>query len=224
VDARVPDLTGHWVDLPGWPADRPLHACYLTFADEPELHAVAAAYAEPLRRLGGFDLVEPRWTHLSVQGLGFSDTLPPTGLADLVGALRREAAITAPLLLQVGAAEVHGDAVYLPVSPARPLHRLRDRVRAALARSLPGQEWYVLPGQEETFDPHVTVAYPAADQPGAPVAAALAAVAHPRVTLEVTSASMVTLVRADRAYRWTDEIVLPFSGRRRMVRRRGQRI
>src|SRR5687767_3808457 len=75
-----PDRThfsSHWNPLPDWSPGRSLLACYVTFDDEPGVHAVVDAYQEPLADVAALDLVQRRWLHTTVQGVWFADALPP---------------------------------------------------------------------------------------------------------------------------------------------------
>ena len=205
-----PDRThfsSHWSPLPDWSPGRSLLACYVTFDDEPGVHAVVDAYQEPLADVATLDLVQRRWLHTTVQGVWFADALPPgaqASLADavgeaLVGIPAPEVELTPPV---IGA-----EGVYLPVRPAEGLTRVRDGVRAAIRAGLGLAEPYVLPGQAGVFDPHVTLAYANDAFPVAEVRRRLDTVGHLSTPLTVRG---VTLLVVDRTWQWTDAVHVGF--------------
>src|SRR4029453_15562831 len=129
-------FTPHWTPLPDWSPGRSLLACYVTFDDEPDVHAAVDAYQMPLQDVAGLDLVPRRWLHTTVQGVWFTDALPPTAHDALAGALAEglpgapgpEAELPRPV---VGAA-----GVALPIRPIAGLVRVGDEVRASIRETL----------------------------------------------------------------------------------------
>ena len=199
-------LSRHWYPLPDWAPGRSLLACYVTFDDEPGVHAVVDAYQATLGDVAELDLVQRRWLHATVQGVWFADALPPAARGSL-GAATSEALADIPAPEVELAPPVTGaEGVYLPLRPAEGLARVRDAVRAATRDTLGLAEPYTLPGQAGDFDPHVTLAYANDRCPVADVRRRLDAVEHPPSPLTVRS---VTLLCVDRAWQWTDAVHVP---------------
>ena len=200
-------LVSHWTPLPGWAPDRTLLACYVTVADRPELHRAADAYQQRLADLPQLDLIQRCWLHVTVQGVGFLDTLPDDSVARLAAALRRSP-LPAPAVL-VRPAVASTDAVYLPFEDDGGLAAVRRRIRSAVAEAFGLPEPYALPGQRGAFRPHLSLAYANAPVSLGLVRARLDSVGHEPFRTALTTLSVIALRRRDSSWRWTDEVRLP---------------
>jgi hypothetical protein len=202
-------LVSHWAPLPGWTPERALLACYATVEDQPAVHALVDAYQRPLRDLPQLDLIDRRWLHVTVQGVGFLDVLAPGSLAQLVTALRPRLAVLPAPEVEAGPAEISTDAVFVPLRPAAGLALIRQAVRDAAHAALGLPEPYALPGQEGEYDPHLSIAYANAPVPVARVGDRLAAVQPPPVTVTLRGMTVLSLRRTGRTWEWTDAVHLP---------------
>jgi len=201
-----PDRThfsSHWSPLPDWSPGRSLLACYVTFDDEPGVHAVVEAYQEPLADVAALDLVRRPWLHTTMQGVSFADTLPPGAQASLAAATAEALAGVPATEVELGPPVIGYDGVFLPMRPIEGLAQVRDAVRAAIRTGLGLAEPYVLPGQDGPFDPHVSLAYANDAFPLAEVRRRLDTVRHVPTTVTVRG---VTLLVVDRTWRWTDAV------------------
>jgi 2'-5' RNA ligase len=197
-----PGMTDHWGPLEGWTPERELLACYLTFAEQPALHALVDAYARPVKDLAGLDPVPVEWLHTTLQGIAFTDQLPVQAGDDLARALTPVLAQAGPLRIRTGQPFLGQQGAYLRLGPARALARLRDLIREAACTVLGLAEPYDLPGQNHGFDPHITFAYANRAVPAALVWDRLRDVSHDRLELEITALSLVTLRRDAQERRW----------------------
>jgi 2'-5' RNA ligase len=196
-------LVNHWVPMPEWRPGRRLWAFYLTFAGQPELYARVARYRELLRDVPGLDWIEPRWLHLTVQGIAFDDELDPARV-DAIGKEIGELAGRYRLpTLTVGRARPDHDAISMPVTPTEELRALRSAIRAAVGAPL-----YQLPEPAEGFTPHISIAY--AHAPVAGLGARLAGIGAPELRLDVPGISLLRLAREQPRWHWEDEQVLRF--------------
>ncbi len=195
-------LTGHWHELDGWNRHRALLACYLTFEDQPELHAVIDAYQTPLKGLRELDPILPQWLHATVQGVAFADELTD-GSAALIGERLADSLKTQrPIGLVTGEPIAGSSGLYLQVAPAAPIAQLRQLVRDATWDVL-GTAAHDLPGQEHAvFDPHVSFMYANAAISLRQIWDRLSAVTHAPARFDVYSLSMVMLHRDDQDRRW----------------------
>jgi hypothetical protein len=213
-----PDRThfsSHWNPLPDWSPGRSLLACYVTFDDEPGVHAVVDAYQEPLADVAALDLVQRRWLHTTLQGVWFSDALPPGARESLAAAMGEEFLGVAAPEVELAPPVIGSEGVYLPVRPIEGMVRVRDGVRAAIRAGLGLAEPYVLPGQAGDFDPHVTLAYANDAFPVAEVRRRLDTVGHPTTPVTVRGVSLLVV---DRTWRWTDAVHVGFPAvQRRMA-------
>lgn len=203
IDAGSSELTDHWNELDGWNRHRALLACYLTFEDQPGLHALADAYQTPLKGLTQLDPILPDWLHATVQGVGFADELP-AGSADAIADWLEEPLSRLSRVRVTTDRPVAGSSgLYLQLRPIAPIARLRDLVRTATADVL-GTDPHDLPGQEleQVFDPHVSFVYANDTIELQPIWDRLATVTHAPASFVVHSLSMVLLHRDDQDRRW----------------------
>lgn len=206
-------VVNHWVDLPRWTPGRALYACYLTFADHPELHQLIDAYQRALAVLPNMDLILPQWRHMTIQGATFTDELTPQERQHIEQEVRKQLAHVHPFTVHTEPEVLASDSVYIPIGPREPLTALREAIRAGILTVLDSDRLYALPGQESgEFEPHVSVAYVNADGPAAPVQERLATVNPVPVELEITYASLISLRKDDHKWAWTDEVRIPLGG------------
>lgn len=196
-------MRDHWWWRPGWRVGRAYYTWHLTFEHAPEVHRVAAEHAAALD-VPGLDVVPARWLHLTMQGIGFTDELPAHRVDAIADAARDRLVGHPPFDLTLGPAAVYPEGVALAAEPAEPVARLRVALRAAIADVRgPGG----VPGDEDGFHPHVSVAYSNAAGPAEPIRAALA---HPAPgTTRITEAHLIALDRDHREYRWTTHAAVP---------------
>jgi hypothetical protein len=196
-------LTDHWHPLDGWNRHRALHAYYLTFEDQTQLHALVDAYQTQLKELTQLDPILPDWLHATVQGVGFADELPDGSAGAIAERLAHELSRMSSLSLTTGRPIAGSSGLYLRLGPSAPVARLRELVRTATWDEL-GTDAHDLPGQEQhkVFDPHVSFAYANDTIELQPIWERLATVQHAPVRLDLHSLSMVLLHRDDQERRW----------------------
>lgn len=183
----------------------------MTVADQPALHSRVAAYHRLLAPFPALEPILPQWLHLTVQGVRFLDELRPEVAGQLTRLLDQAFGATTPFEVRVEHPVVSSDSVLMPVRPIGPLAALRDRIRELLG-SLPGcDELFVLPGQHEAFDPHISIAYAGGPVPRADVERTLAGYAGEPVPMTISHFSVMTLNRSQRKYHWQDEHFVRFS-------------
>jgi 2'-5' RNA ligase len=203
----------HWWWRPGWRPGRRLYAWHLTFGDQTvsrghaELRRVVGDYQARLAGLPGLDLVPARWLHLTVQAVGFADEVDAGDAERIVAAVRRRCAALAPLRLTFGPAELQAEGVWLRVSPAAAVRRVRAAIRAGIA-----EVWGAarVPEAAGRFTPHVSLAYSNTDGPDEPFSAALAAMPPRSAAVELAAIQAISLGRDTHLYRWETLATVPF--------------
>jgi hypothetical protein len=198
-------LTSHWEELAGWAPGRPLHACYLTVADQPELRAAVADYQAHLGHLPGLDLILPEWLHMTIQGASFIDEVHPESIVELAWRLDDLLQTVEPFEVTVDRPIASIDSVSMPVRPIERLAAVRDDIRRLLAQLPAYGNPFVLPGQDGDFDPHISIAYANAEVSSQAVSDAIDSCPTGPVTITVRHVSMITLLRSDQRYHWIDE-------------------
>lgn len=194
-------MRDHWWWRPGWRAGRSFHTWHVTFADQPDIHRLAADYAPVLATLPQLDPVPVRWLHLTLQGVGFTDEISPRDVDRIVQAARTRCAVLKPFTVTIGPAHVAPETIQMPARPVESLTQLRLAIRAGI-----GEVWGHdnVPELETGFRPHVSLGYANATGPAGPLADALDA--HDRHAAEITvdSVALINLNRDHKAYEWTD--------------------
>jgi 2'-5' RNA ligase len=203
-------LANHWVELAEWSGGRELWAFYLTFPGEQHLHAYVERCQGLLRGLGGLDLVDPAWLHLTVQGVAFVDVIDANTLTRLKAASARVVADEGPVELAIHRPACDHDSITMAVSAGEGLLRLRDGVRCAARAVLDGSELYELPEPIGGFSPHITIAYARSDGPSLnDVEMRLRAAEEPPVRVTATYLSLLRLNRDSARWWWREELRLP---------------
>ena len=202
---REPHLVNHWVDQAEWHGGRRLLAFYLTFARVNAVAEYAALYQEQLRGVGGLDLVDRTWLHLTILGAAFVDEVDESAVRRLATAATEITDDESPFDVTLGPPRPVMDAVWMPVETGRPLGGLRDRLSRAVVGTLK-REPYALPLPPEGFRPHLTIAYA---RPGGPsyreIEARVNRVRAPHVTTQVSTISLIRLRREPNRWSWDDE-------------------
>jgi 2'-5' RNA ligase len=194
---QLPHLTTHWYWRPGWREDRRAYTWHLTFADQPDLHALVAILQRelPAERL---DLVPLPGLHLTVQGVGFTDEVTDHDLHAIINATRQRLADLSAFNLAVGPVDADAEGVGLLISPWAPVEGVRHAIRDAIATV-----WPTVPEPAEGFRPHITIAYSGAPALTGPIRTRLAHLRErPPVTVNIRAASLIELRRDHREYRW----------------------
>ncbi|GAA5160712.1 hypothetical protein GCM10023321_43840 [Pseudonocardia eucalypti] len=209
----APRLKNHWWSRPGWHPGRIMYTWHITFEHATELHEHVRAYQAALT-LPDLQLIPPRWLHLTVQGLGYTDEvgadlLDRSGIA-VAEALQR----VPPFDLSFGRPDIRGEAIAMAPRPAEPLQEVWRTIRQAIAEVTGEGAVHTGPEQANGFRPHVSVAYSSADHDAEPYAQALDSVRQPVTTTHVNA---VSLIRQERLlaphwlYRWTTAAVAPLN-------------
>ncbi|WP_214402505.1 2'-5' RNA ligase family protein [Pseudonocardia lacus] len=211
-----PRLRDHWWPRPGWRPGRVVLTWHLTFAHATDLHALVRTYQRALAPLPGLHPVPPRWLHLTVQSIGFTDEVTDRDLRASTAAVTGAVAALPAFDLVFGLPEVHGEGIAIHPRPAEPVHDLLRTMREALATVLDHDAVHARPDQTGRFRPHVGTAYAGADHPVAPYVEALAPVDAPPVTVPITGISLIRqerILEPEWVYRWTTVTTAPFAAR-----------
>ena len=194
-------IRDHWWWRPGWRLGRSFYTWHITFDDQPAVHRLAAEYSPALEGLTTLDPVPPRWLHLTMKGVGFTDTVDRADVDAIVDAVQQRCAELAPFTITLGPARVDREALMLLVQPAEPILALRAAIRAAIA-----DQWGPdrVPENDDGFRAHVSLAYSNTAGPAEPVLKRLEA--RPVTPAEITihRAALIDLNRDHHAYEWTE--------------------
>lgn len=203
----------HWWWRPGWRAGRHYYACHLTMEDQPELRKLVDVYQSALSRVTALDLIPPKWLHLTMQGIGFTDEISDRAISHILQGLREKLRKAGPPIATFQWPTIRAEAVYLLAQPPQPLQELRLAAYEAIASAFDSPECFHEPRPTLTeYQPHVSVAYINTDGTTRPITEALGtidpAILEP-VTATFRSASLLTFHRDHRMYEWTRSQSIP---------------
>ena len=184
---------------------------HLTFDHASQLHQLVSAYQAALGPLPGLNLVPLQWLHLTIQGVGYADELPPGQLDKVTEAVSSELVTMPTFTLTFHDAVVRDEAIALPPRPVEPLHELLARLRRGIATAT-GAPVHTGPEQAHGFHPHVTIAYSHTDTSAQPYAEVLNNVSPQAAAVTVAKIALINqerLLEPHWLYRWTTHSLVP---------------
>ena len=200
-------LVDHWRWRPDWQAERPCLMWYLTFEDQPDLADLALRSHERLRPLATVDLIPVPWLHLTLDEVGFVDTVGPEDVHRVVESVRAVIADWRSGPIHLGPVTTMEDAVVLEATSAADLDELCGRLRTATSAVLDRGVGY----EPMPFWGHVSLAYINQVCDAASVLAPLAALAEETLTVGVPHLTLAAVTRRDRHYQWSVRASLPLT-------------
>jgi 2'-5' RNA ligase len=202
-------MRNHWWWRPGWSVGRRFYTWHFTFEDHHELHQLVADYQQRLSDLPGLDLIPREWLHLTIQGVGFADEVSDSDLERITAATARHLRGLDPPQLTFQRAVVLPEAVALPPSPDKPVSKVRTAIRSGIA-DIWGDDHVP---ENNTFRPHVSVAYNNQDRPADDIVHAVNDLAPAPVTITLRSVDLIVLGRDEHVYRWRQVHRVPLGTR-----------
>jgi hypothetical protein len=199
-------LVNHWRPLPEWQPGRRLWTFYMTFDGQSDLHAAVQRYHHELSGIDEFDLVNPRWLHVTLQGIAFSDQLDAAHVDTIEAEVSTALATRRLPALKLAPARLDGDALSMRLTPADGISALREDIRACVSGTIGAGNLYQLPEPAGGFNPHISIAYANASIPDtSDVCARLDRVPPPDFSLDVKHVSLVQLGRETHRWFWDHE-------------------
>lgn len=206
VRGHPEQVRNHWYWRPGWRVGRRFYTWHLTFADQPDVVALAQTYRSLLDQTPETDFIPARWLHLTMQGIGFIDEVDHADIEAIADAARKRCAALTPFVLAVGAPYVDTEAVQIAVQPPESVTKLRLALRAAIADVWGATQ---VPEPEEPFLPHMSLAYINRDGPAAPLATAVASVTTPPANATISHCQLIVINRDEQMYTWDTHTSVP---------------
>lgn len=156
--------------------------------EAPEVVRTLARWRDALAGVEHLAPVADGGLHLTVQGVGLLDALPPDAPARVATAVRERLRGSGPVTAELTGPEVVEEGVVVGVRDDTALQQLRAAVRTGIADA--GLE---VPGGDDWW-PHVSLAYSTGDATGEAVREALATVAEGPSEPAVLTVERVTLL------------------------------
>ncbi|MFF5233652.1 2'-5' RNA ligase family protein [Dactylosporangium sp. NPDC000521] len=197
--AHAAEVRDHWYWRPGWGVGSRFYTWHITFSDQPSAAALADQYRDVLSPQPSLDIIPIEWLHLTMQGIGFVDQVPPADVDAIVEAARVRCAKLSPLQLTIGTPHVDSESIQIAVQPAEPVRQLRSAIRASIA-DVWGDDR--VPEAAEPYNPHMSLAYVNAPGPGAPLVQMLDNAPQIKADALIRSCQLIVLNRDEGMYVW----------------------
>jgi 2'-5' RNA ligase len=202
-------VRNHWWWRPGWQVGRRFYAFHITFEGQAELYQLIGAYRSALADAPAVTLIPDQWLHLTMQGMGFTDELPPSTATEIAEKARAILATIAPFEVKFGEIVVADEAIALPAQPPEPVRELRAATREAISQILGDDQ---VPEDPDKFRPHVSAAYITADGSSEPYVTAIQSMRPDPVAVRISRVDLIEMHRDHRMYECTVVASLPLSG------------
>ncbi|MFC8043580.1 2'-5' RNA ligase family protein [Nocardia sp. NPDC057353] len=146
----------HWWWRPGWSVGKSFYTWHITFPSVSPVRTLSDDFARTLSALPTMKPVGPDGLHITVQGIGFTDTVAASDVDRIVDAARRNLADLPRFSITIGPPIVDRETIQLPIADPEPLRVIRDRLQEAIA-----EVWGTanVPERGSVFRPHLTVSY-----------------------------------------------------------------
>jgi 2'-5' RNA ligase len=206
-----PALTDHWTAWGPWQEG----ATYLTYLVPMSsvgglrdgLHAIHRALAA-----ASLAVVPPAWLHLTVQGVGFADTLSAAHRQALVHEAARVMRAAPAFRVRLGGANSFPDVAILEVYDDGHIRALRHRLRTAVPWLAEGGRDPLVQDGVDRFMPHLSLAYYHAGVERRAVSEALAPFRDAELgAVRVTAVQLVEVPKPSAYYRWSVAATLPLA-------------
>lgn len=204
--AALDRMTNHW-DRPGWRPGRSAYYWYLSFRDEPAVHALAQR-CRPAVAGPHFDPVEPSDLHITLERVGLVEDVAAEQLNNVARTAARKLAKFAAFDVRIGPLAGSSGALSFSASPMRKLSDLRFLLLAATRAAGFASDI----SASHHFRPHVGIGYCNQAIDAGPIIDRVRQLrALPTVTVRVGEVVLVELTRHERAYGWTVKHRLPLA-------------
>lgn len=184
---------------------------HILMKDQPQVVDLARDVQQRLAQFPGLHMTPLERLHMTTLVAGPSLQFSPEQQRQMIKTASAMLANTPALTVTVGGIGYHPEAIVLGVKPKRALMSVHDAVQAATRAVTNGREPDNAPLR---WLPHITVCYSTADQPMAPIIAALGTQQR-ECQIQVTMVSLVIQNGPERLWDWhtVGAVHLPASAR-----------
>ncbi|MFC8528277.1 2'-5' RNA ligase family protein [Nocardia sp. NPDC057227] len=193
----------HWWWRPGWSVGKSFYTWHITFPPASSVRELSDVFAQTLSASPTMKPVSADGLHITVQGIGFTDTVPRSDVDRIVEAARRSLADLPRFAIAIGPPIVDSETVQFPIADPEPLRAVRDRLQTAIAEIWGAAK---VPEQGSDFRPHLTVGYSTGIAPIEELRSKLEADQLDGYTITdvVSEVSLIELNRDHGRYEWRD--------------------
>jgi 2'-5' RNA ligase len=189
----------HWQSKDGWSQSRAAYRWLVPFGHSTKCRDLGA-YCLTRLELKAFDAAEPRYLHSSLQQIAFADCLPSNRLDGVITAVGSALNTFPAFDVTIGPVDPNSEAMVLRISPWHEITFLRRLVRNITQHVLRD---VALPGADDHFWPHISIAYSNSEQDVAPLLERLLDLQGLSTTrVRVDTVELVLLKRENRVWTW----------------------
>jgi 2'-5' RNA ligase superfamily len=191
-------MTDRWHDRaePG-PDEGDLY-WHMLMKDHPQVVELAREVQQRLARFPGLHMTPLERLHMTALLAGPADAFSQDQLQQMIKTASARLAHTPAITVTVGGILYHPEAIMLAVKPRRALASIHDAARAA-TRAVTGS--HDPDDDSPRWIPHITVCYSTAEQPMAPIIAALGPQAR-ECQIQISTVSLVIQHGPERLWDW----------------------
>jgi 2'-5' RNA ligase len=205
MEPQAEYMVDHWHNRAERLPDEGVVYWHILMRDHPEVLNIARDAQQRLADFTGLHMTPIERLHLTALMLGPATHFSENQLQQMIEVAAVRLANTLPITVTTGEVIYHPEAIMLAVEPHQALATMRDALHAAA---------YAVTGRGDTdarrWVPHITVSYSTADQPVAPIKAALGYQLR-RCRFRVSAVSLVVQRGSEKLWDWriVDTIRLP---------------
>ena len=172
---------------------------HILFRNSPTVRATARKAQAHLTSFSGLHLTPEEWLHATALFAGTTEVIPSTDLTLMLAEARRSLAKIHPIKVAIAKVVYHPEAIMLGFTPEGALDPIHHAVRQAtqLVTGRTGS----FTGPTERWTPHVTISYSTAEQPMAPIVAALGREV-PRCDVTIDAVTLVVQWGPEQVWNW----------------------
>jgi 2'-5' RNA ligase len=172
---------------------------HMLFRDNPAVRAAATNAQAQLGAFHGLHMTPEEWLHATALVAGTTDDISSDDLNLMLSDARRTLSTVRPIDVCITKVLYHPEAIMLGFEPEGALDPIHLAVRNA-TQAVTGRTGTVT-GPTDRWTPHLTISYSTAEQPMAPLVAALGREV-PKCDVMVDAVSLVIQWGAERLWNW----------------------
>ena len=177
---------------------------HVLFRDQPQLQALAAFAQEKLRTFSGLHLTPKQWLHLTIMAVGSTELFTPSSMEAMIERARHLLSKVPPATITFSRVLYHSEAIMLRAMPIGALDPVSKAIRDASHSTTAEGEVR----EDDSWIPHVTLAYSTALQPVAPIVGALG-YELPMCEVTIRSLDLIIQEGPERLWQWRSLAELP---------------
>lgn len=191
------ETRNHWWWRDGWGIGTRYLTWHFVLNDQVALYQYTQRYREVLIKFGCFDFVPSHGLHLTTQGFGFEQDIPPALLAKVLDVLHTNLRGVSAFKATAFPPKLFPETVFSELKPRESFVQVRNLIRTTLSQTLEGFN-----NEESRFTPHVSIAYCNKEVPAEPIREALESLGDESLDMRISHVDLILLNRDNHEYAW----------------------